>query len=505
MQSCPEGTCRIRLRQVLPEAEFVGADDVEVGGCSRDSRQVQQGELFAALPGSQADGHDFAVQAAARGCAAILAQRPLVGLSIPVCYVPDSREAFGRVCQALAGNPSGQLKVIGVTGTNGKTTTTHLIASILATAGLKSGLMGTLGSFDGEEFQPSSMTTAPPEMLALWLSRMIRNGCSHAVLEVSSHALDQARIAGIGLDAACVTNVQRDHLDYHHTIRDYRLSKSRLLDYLAGDGFAVLNADDPTSATYLSRLTAPVLTIGIRSAAEITGSLLERCPSEQTFLLTAGSQSIPVRTRMIGTHHIYNCLMAAAVGLTYGVDLATVVRGLEAVQQVPGRLERLEYGQPFSVFIDFAHTPDALTGCLQTLRDATEGRLICVFGAGGDRDRQKRPLMGRAVEADADLAVITNDNPRSEDPHAIAREILDGFSHPQAATVMLDRAEAIAWALSQAQPGDCVVIAGKGHEKYQVFGDQRIDFDDAQIARQWLYEMQPAESLAARADFSPPC
>jgi UDP-N-acetylmuramoyl-L-alanyl-D-glutamate--2,6-diaminopimelate ligase len=499
MQSCPERGDRIRLREVLPEAEFVGTDDIEVGGCSRDSRLVQPGELFAALPGSRVDGHDFAAQAAARGCAAILAQRPMGGLSVPVCYVPDSRVAYGRVCQALAGNPSRQLKVVGVTGTNGKTTTTHLIASILSTAGLKPGLMGTLGSFDGEEFEPSPMTTVPPEVLAAWLSRMVRNRCSHAVLEVSSHALDQSRIAGIGLDAACVTNVQRDHLDYHHSIRDYRLTKSRLLDYLAGDGFAVLNADDATSAVYLGRVTSPALTIGIRSAAEITGSLLERSASEQTFLLSAGSQHIPVRTRMIGTHHIYNCLMAAAVGLAYGVDLAAVVRGLEAVQHVPGRLERLECGQPFGVFVDFAHTPDALTGCLQTLRDVTEGRVICVFGAGGDRDRQKRPLMGRAVEADADLAVITNDNPRNEDPQAIAQDILLGFSHPQAAAVILDRAQAIAWALAQAQPGDCVVIAGKGHEKYQIFGSRRVDFDDAQVARQWLYVMQPQGALAAES------
>ncbi len=281
MQSCPEGGRRIRLRQVLPEAEFVGADDIEVGHCSRDSRTVQPGDLFAALPGNRADGHDFAVQAAARGCAAILAQRPLRGVSVPICYVPDSRQAYGRVCQALAGNPSGQLKVIGVTGTNGKTTTTHLIASILSTAGLKPGLMGTLGCFDGEDFEPSSMTTAPPEILAGWLSRMVRNGCSHAVLEVSSHALDQARIAGIGLDAACVTNVQRDHLDYHRSICDYRLTKSRLLDYLAGDGFAVLNADDADLGGLSLAAGRPTLTIGIRSAAEITGAPVNNAPASK--------------------------------------------------------------------------------------------------------------------------------------------------------------------------------------------------------------------------------
>ena len=229
-------------------------------------------------------------------------------------------------------------------------------------------------------------------------------------------------MAGVRFDAACVTNVSRDHLDYHPTIQDYRLAKSKLFDHLAPEGFAVVNADDPMAAGYLGRFDGPALTVGIRSAAEITATPLEQFPSEQTFLLTAGSETMPVRTRMIGPHHVYNCLTAAAVGLAYGIDLPTVVRGLEAVRYVPGRLERIECGQPFGVFVDFAHTPDALAACLQALRQVTAGRLICVFGAGGDRDRQKRPLMGRAVEHGADLAVVTSDNPRSEDPRAIADE-----------------------------------------------------------------------------------
>jgi UDP-N-acetylmuramoyl-L-alanyl-D-glutamate--2,6-diaminopimelate ligase len=270
------------------------------------------------------------------------------------------------------------------------------------------------------------------------------------------------------------------------------MAKSRLLEHLSGEGFAVINADDPTSASYLSEIGSPVLTVGIRSAAEISAEVVERYISEQTFLLTAGSETVPVRTRMIGTHHVYNCLAAAAVGLAYGIDLMTVVRGLEAVEHLPGRLERIECGQPFGVFVDYAHTPDALSGSLQTLRGVVEGRVICVFGAGGDRDRLKRPQMGRAVEAGTDMAVVTTDNPRTEDPRAIEADILQGFDEPEKARVIPDRAEAIGWALSEALPGDCVLIAGKGHETYQIIGEERIHFDDCETARNWLYQAQPA-------------
>ena len=491
MQICPVWGQRISLCQVLPEADFLGAADVQITSCSHDSRTVEPGDLFVALPGSVHDGHDFVHEAVARGCVAILAARPLPNVDLPVCRVADTRQAHGRVCQALAGCPSEHLKIIGITGTNGKTTSSCLLASILATAGYRVGLLGTLGCFDGLEHEESALTTPPPDELAARLARMVENGCSHAVMEVSSHGLDQCRLAGVALDAACVTNVRRDHLDYHRSIRDYRLAKSRLLEHLRGEGFAVLNADDPTSAGYLAHLDTPVLTVAIRSAAEITGMLIEQYISEQTFLLTAGSETVPVRTRMIGTHHVYNCLTAAAAGLAYGIDLATVVRGLEAVEHVPGRLERIECGQPFAVFVDYAHTPDALTGSLGSLRDVAHGRLICVFGAGGDRDRQKRPLMGRAVEADANLAVLTTDNPRTEDPMAIQNDLLSGFLRPGEVEVIPDRAEAIGWALSQARPADCVLIAGKGHEDYQIIGNRRLYFDDREVARQWLYQVQP--------------
>jgi UDP-N-acetylmuramoyl-L-alanyl-D-glutamate--2,6-diaminopimelate ligase len=491
MRACPDRGQLISLRQVLPQADFFGPHDIHVDSCSCDSRNVQPGDLFVALPGRELDGHDFVRDAVQRGCQAVLAERPMPDLDVPLCRVANVREAYGRVCQALAGNPGQNLKVIGVTGTNGKTSTGCLIASILSTAGHYAGLMGTLGAFDGVDFADTSHTTPPPDVLAKWLGRMVANDCTHAVLEVSSHALDQSRLAGIPLDVACITNVCRDHLDYHPTIRDYRLAKSKLLKYLVGEGFAVINADDPTSAGFLHKVNLPVLTVAINSPAEITATPIERCLSEQTFLITAGSETIPVRTRMIGTHHIYNCLEAAAVGLAYGVDLPTVVRGLENVEHLPGRLERIECGQPFGVFVDYAHTPDALSGSLKTLKQVVDGRIICVFGAGGDRDRPKRPLMGQAVADEADVPIITSDNPRSEDPQSIERDILKGFHSTANVELIPERSEAIAWALSEARPGDCVMIAGKGHEKVQIIGDQRVPFDDRQFARQWLYETQP--------------
>ncbi len=491
MQICREQVHEVSLRKLLPQAEFSRDGDILIRSCSCDSRTLREGDLFVAIRGDDYDGHDFLAEAVAHGCAAVVAQQPIAGGSCPVCYVDDTRETYGRICQALAGDPSRQLKVIGVTGTNGKTTTTYLIASILAAAGHQPGILGTLGCFDGAEFLPSAMTTPPPAELAARLARMAAHGCTHAVMEVSSHALQQARVAGMVFDASCVTNVRRDHLDYHGSIQSYRWAKSKLFRYLSPEGFAVLNADDPTSANYLNQIDGPVLTVGVRSAAEITGSLVEQYLSEQTFLLTAGSDSIPVRTRMVGLHHVYNCLSAAAIGLAYGIDLATVVRGLEAVEHLPGRLERIECGQPFGVFVDFAHTADALAGSLTTLREVISGRLICVFGAGGDRDRQKRPLMAQAVEAEADLVVVTNDNPRSEDPQAILADIRRGFRRPDEAVMIPDRAEAIAFALAEAQPGDCVLIAGKGHETYQILGHEQIHFDDREVAREWLYRNQP--------------
>ncbi|HEX4148235.1 MAG TPA: UDP-N-acetylmuramyl-tripeptide synthetase, partial [Pirellulales bacterium] len=274
----------------------------------------------------------------------------------------------------------------------------------------------------------------------------------------------------------------------------YRRAKGRLFEHLAPEGFAIVNGDDRVARKYLDRVDGPCLTIGLDEPAEISATPLEQSRSEQTFLLSIGDEATAVRTPLVGRHNIYNCLMAAAVGFTYGIDTRTIVRGLEAVDRMPGRLERLECGQPFGVFVDYAHTADALSQVLTTLREVTTGRLICVFGAGGDRDQSKRPWMGRAVEQGADLAVVTSDNPRSEEPREIIDEIMQGVRRRDRFRVVVDRAEAIRFALAQALPGDCVLIAGKGHEDYQIIGENVYEFDDREVACRWLYES---------ADYSP--
>jgi len=487
----------VRLREVLPDARFVGTGDLRVTSCCADSRLCRPGDLFVALPGSRDDGHRHLDAAVARGAAAVLASRIPDSLGVPAAIVNDVPAAYGVLCQSLAGNPTQRMRVIGISGTDGKTTTSCLVASVLIQAGYSVGLLGTLGYTDGCEVEHAGWTTPPAPLVASWLRRMDANDCTHAVMEVSSHALEQSRVSGVEFDVTCLTNVTHDHLDYHGSVEAYRRAKARLFTHLRPQGVAVLNADDPYSIEMLAEHDGPVLTVGIEEAAEITATPVEQFSSEQTFLLSAGHQVIPVRTKLIGRHNISNCLMAAAVGLVYGIPLPTIVRGLEDVDVVPGRLDRIECGQPFSVFVDYAHTPQALSNVLRVLAELTVGRVICVFGAGGDRDRSKRPQMGRIVEQQADVAVLTNDNPRTEDPRAIMADVLFGCRFPGAVQVEPDRAAAISWALSQAEPGDTVLLAGKGHETRQVIGTQAIPFDDGEVARRCLYER------ATTHEFSP--
>ncbi len=488
----------VRLRDVLPHATWHGGSDVVVSSVSADSQACQPGDAFVALSGRKHDGHDFIAEAIARGAQVVIAERPLGGLSVPVCQVRSSGEAYGRLCQALVGYPSRRVKTIGVTGTNGKTTVTYLIASLLEHAGFRPGVLGTLGYCDRREMHPASHTTPPAHTLATWLGRMRTNGCTHAVMEVSSHSLTQARVAGVEFDTVCVTNVRHDHLDYHGSLTGYKEAKRKIFKHLKPEGIAVLNADDPGSISYLGDAAGPVLTVGMNEMAEVSATIIEQRINEQTFLLTVGDDTVTVRSHLIGTHNILNSLVAVAVGLGYGIDLNTMARGLEDVRVMPGRLERLECGQPYGVFVDYAHTPDALSNCLDTLRPLTKGRLICVFGAGGDRDKLKRPLMGRVVDAKSDLAIVTSDNPRGEPAGVIANEILAGFRPHKKGKVILDRAAAIEWALSEARPGDCVLIAGKGHENYQIIGNKRIPFDDRDVVRSALWS-KPTPKMSPMA------
>jgi UDP-N-acetylmuramoyl-L-alanyl-D-glutamate--2,6-diaminopimelate ligase len=491
----------ISLRAVLPAADFLGCQDIRAAACASDSRAVQHGDVFFAISGSECDGHNHIREAVERGAKAVICQTRLED-PIPQCVVPDSREALALACQALAGHPSRKLRVIGITGTNGKTTTSHLLAAVLQAAGYRTGLLGTLGYSDGALTAAAEMTTPTAPAMAHWLKRMVDGNCSHAVVEISSHAIAQHRTAGVELAACCLTNLRRDHLDYHPSLYDYHHTKCRLFGQLNSSGVAVINADDPASLEHAPLVPGGVLSVALHNNANITAQLLDRVKSEQNFLLSAGGMSAVVRTAMIGDHHIYNCLMAAAMALAEGIDLMTIVAGLESVERVSGRLERIECGQPFGVFVDYAHTPDALAASLATLRPVTAGRLICVFGAGGNRDVNKRPLMGRAVEAAADVAIVTTDNPRHEDPQTIAAEIISGFGEPERARYLPDRAAAIHYALSLAGPDDVVLVAGRGHETYQTVGHQRVRFDDRDVARRYLYNLEPESRYGALAGVS---
>lgn len=481
----------VSLRALLAEAQFCGVSDIHVQSCCAEADQVRRGDLFVAAPGPGHDGHRDLAEAVSRGAKAVLAQRPLAASGLPVCVVPDPRAAYGRVCQALMNHPSTHLRVVGVTGTSGKTSTALLAASVLGQGDHSCGFIGSLGYTDGQVMAPATDTTPPPPVLARWLARMVAGGCSHAIVEVSCRALAEARVAGIAFDSVCVTNVRRS--DQFDSQVDYRKTKARLLEHLAPDGVVVLNADDPVAASWLSHIDGPALTVGLDVEAELTATVVDRCASEQTFLLTSGSETIPVRTRIIGDQHVSNCLVATALGLVYGVDLAAAVRGLEAVQRLPGRMERIDCGQPFGVVVDVADTPDTLATTLTALREVTRERLLCVLGAGSHPTARAAAAFGPVVERLADLAVVTRADRQCRRCRQSAAALVEAI--PGGASVIADRAEAIAWALEQARPGDTVLVAGKPHAADHDQPPEVGPFDDRAFVRQYLYELGDTQPI----------
>ncbi len=439
-----------------------------------------------AIAGAENDGHDFATEAVRRGAAAVVSERMLPVFDVPQFVVANSRVAYGTLCQALVGDPSQQLKVIGVTGTSGKTTVVRLLASILHVAGYEAGAIDSLAHWDGLDCQHSPGAELSPPVLARWLGQMAANGLSHAIVEVSSRDLVQSALAGVELDSVCVTNVGRDHLDWHGSLDNYRQAKRRILDHLRADGVAILNADCQPSLRMLAELNGPALTIGLRQTAEITAEIVEQQINEQTFVLTAGDDSVGVRTSVVGDHHVYNCLTAAALCLSYGIELTTIARGLEAVEELPGRMQRIVCGQEFSVLVDAANTPDTLRACLKAARNVTAGRLICVFGAHGDMHADQFPALGRVAGSLADVSVVTTTGPRERGIRDFTRNIVGGFADPSKAHVILDRAEAIAWGLDQASEGDTVVLAGMGERPYPNSNTRELPWDDGDVARHVL-------------------
>jgi len=494
----PSGS--ISLRSLFPDSRFVAAQDVIVSEITDRAEEVRPGVTFAAVRGTRHDGADFINRALARGAGSLLLERPRPELAIPQCIVPAVRTAYCRVCAVLTGRAAADVSVVGVTGTNGKSTTTWMVRSILQSSGRRCGVLGTIEYHDGLRGEPATLTTPDPRTLWQWLARMGAAQTPYAAIELSSHALHQRRAEGMSLAAALVTNVTHDHLDYHGSFEAYWESKARIFDLLSPTGTAIVNLDDATGRRMTSRIpcSSPWLSVSLQDAADVTASKIELSLRGATFCLETPWGCRPCRLPIAGEHNVMNALEAAASVLSLGVTLDDVVQGLESFAGVPGRLESIDLGQPFAVLVDYAHTDDALARCLRTLRPLTSGRLICVLGAGGDRDRGKRPKMGAAALL-ADAAIVTSDNPRSEDPQQIAEQIVGGMSAGRERVVVeLDRARAIRCAISQAEPGDCVVIAGKGHEQEQIIGMTRRPFDDRLVAQQYLKEIWMSSSAFPR-------
>jgi len=453
-----------------------------LSGVTTDSRSAGPGSLFVAVRGSQADGHRFVGEAVARGASALVVER-LGDVDVPQVVVHDGRRAAIALARAWYGDPAAGVQLVGITGTNGKTTTTGLVRHLLNREG-DAGSIGTLGAFDGEgKSVPSvagSLTTPGPVELMATFAELRERGVRRVAMETSSHSLDQGRLDGLVFQAVVFTNLTRDHLDYHETMEHYRAAKLKLLGLLARDAVVASNADDPAWAA-IPRTSASV-TFGfhpdadLRAAEPVLGATGSRFRLEGRFGSREATLPLP------GEFNVSNALAAAAVALGLGQPLGDVVERLADAPQVPGRMERL-VSAPFVVLRDYAHTPDALERALHALRPVTPGRLIVLFGCGGDRDRGKRPLMARLAGTLADLTVVTSDNPRTEDPEAIIDEIMSGLPSGAPSLRVADRREAIAAVLEEAKPGDTVLLAGKGHETYQVIGTEYRPFDEAEIVR----------------------
>lgn len=478
----------VSLRALFPGASFVGCADVRVTDATDCSQKCSPQTLFAAIPGCRQDGTIFVAEAVKQGATSLLVQRPLPSVNVPQCIVPNVRKAYAELCAALAGSPSRFLNLAAVTGTNGKTTVTWLVRSILETSGHRTGLIGTIEYHNGVDSAPAGMTTPEPKTLSHWLKKMVSGGATHAAMEVSSHALDQERTAGTQFDVAVVTNITQDHFDYHHTAASYRDAKRRIFEHLKPEGLVVLNADDAESSSLAEHVPAGVeiWTYGLERSARVWGTILDESVHGTRFTLRSGDDSVEVTTPLIGRHNVSNCLAAAAIAQRFGISLTAIKTGIERLRMIPGRFERVDYGQSFDVFVDYAHTEDALRRCIISLKRLARGRVICVAGAGGDRDRSKRPRMGAALSV-ADLAVVTSDNPRSEDPEQIIHDVLSGCDPTgHEPLVEIDRAEAIRRAVEIAEPGDCLLVAGKGHEREQIIGSRRIPFIDREVVRDAL-------------------
>ena len=483
------------LRGIITDANTLGdlARDAVVSAVTYDSRRAMPGSVFVALRGLKADGVEFAAQAASRGSTMVIAETPRSeGVDAAWLVVSDARLALALLADRFYDHPSRRMQVIGVTGTNGKTTTSYLLASILDAAGAKAGLLGTVAYRLGAEEREASRTTPEAPDVQQLLAEMIRQGCRSAVMEVSSHALALKRVDGMRFAAGVFTNLTRDHLDFHEDMETYFQAKRRLFQLLPAESPGIVNVDDPRGASLLEVAARPV-TFAITRAADVTPGPIEFTLGGLSFDVRTPHGTVEVDSPLVGRPNVYNILAAAATAVALDLPLEAIRNGVRSLRGVPGRFEVVSAPtDDVTVVVDYAHTDDALRNLLETARPLAPRALVTVFGCGGDRDTTKRPLMGMVAARLSDVVVITSDNPRSEDPLRIIEEIKRGIPAggqggraPDVRTIV-DRREAIERAVEQAESGDVVLIAGKGHEKYQQIGDRVLPFDDGEVARQAL-------------------
>ena len=481
------------LVKQFPVLRVEGPLDREIAGIVYDSRRVTPGMVFVAIPGAHADGHDFINTAIDRGAAAIICERN--GFSSPRATkikVADARETLARAAASYYRHPGTRLQVIGVTGTNGKTTVAFMVKEVLEASGIRTGLLGTVRYEIGDRVIPAARTTPEALEVQQMMAQMLEAGCKACVMEVSSHALAQKRVAGIEFDVAIFTNLTQDHLDYHGTMENYLAAKQKLFTKTATGskrGTVVINIDDASGVRLADETDVEVkLTYGIRGAASLRATKIHLGADASTFTVETAEKSFVCKLPLIGRHNIYNALAATGASLALGIEPRKIQSALAGMAPVPGRLESVSRGQKFTVFVDYAHTDDALHNVLTTLREVTKGRLLLLFGCGGNRDAGKRPKMGRVAAEFADYTIITSDNPRNEQPEKIAAQIEEGFRavKPRDYSVELDRKRAIGEIISLARPGDTVLLAGKGHETYQEFEDTVVPFDDRVYASEAL-------------------
>jgi UDP-N-acetylmuramoyl-L-alanyl-D-glutamate--2,6-diaminopimelate ligase len=488
------------LRGQVEVLEQHGNMSLPMHAITDDSRAVTDGSLFVAVKGERVDGHGFVEQAITAGAFAVIAQAPVESGSVSFVRVADSRKALGLLGSRFYGDPSARLKMIGVTGTNGKTTTTYLCKALLEGIGRRVGLIGTVGYQIGQETLPAPHTTPGALDLQALLAKMVEGGLTAAVMEVSSHALALDRTSGCEYDVAVFTNLTQDHLDFHHTMDEYFEAKLRLFTGLAGGKKtgkrAIVNLDDPRGVTIRAACPVPVWGYALKSQADLKAERVRLSLTGTTFTAATPAGSFTVESRLVGEHNVYNLLGAIGVALHEGATTDQICEATAHITNVPGRFERVSSGQDFTVVVDYAHTEDALLRLLTAAQALKTDRIITVFGCGGDRDRGKRPKMGRAAVECSDVVILTSDNPRTEDPMAILQEVEIGVrdalarrNHVQYHLVP-DRREAIGAAIREARRGDMVLIAGKGHEDYQIIGTKKFHFDDREVAREAIQQLR---------------